>query len=52
MTEEITFTKKARIVGGNTIITIPKEICEALDIDPGELIEVTVKPKIKPKVKE
>jgi bifunctional DNA-binding transcriptional regulator/antitoxin component of YhaV-PrlF toxin-antitoxin module len=46
---EVTFSKKARMVGGNTIITIPKEIVEALDIDPGELIQVTIKPVMKPK---
>lgn len=52
MREEITFAKKARLVGGNTTITIPKEICEALDIDPGELVQVTIRPIVKPKPKE
>jgi bifunctional DNA-binding transcriptional regulator/antitoxin component of YhaV-PrlF toxin-antitoxin module len=52
MSQEVTFTKKARVVGGNTIVTIPKEIVEAMDIDAGELIQVTIKPLIKPKPKE
>jgi DNA-binding Xre family transcriptional regulator len=50
--QEVTFTKKVRLVGGNISLTIPKEICEALDIDPGELIQATIKPIIKPKPKE
>ena len=49
--QEVTFTKKVRLVGGNISLTIPKEICEALDIDPGELIQATIKPIIKPKSK-
>jgi bifunctional DNA-binding transcriptional regulator/antitoxin component of YhaV-PrlF toxin-antitoxin module len=36
------FTKRAREVGGSIEITIPNEICEAMEIEDGDIVELEV----------
>ena len=46
--EEITFSKRARLVGGNLVVTIPKEIVQELDLKEKEMVEMCLRKRSKP----
>lgn len=41
--KKITFSKRVRLVGGNYVVTIPKEIVNALDLKEKEIVELCLK---------
>lgn len=41
--EEITFSKRVRLVGGNYVVTIPKEIVHELGLMEKEMIEICLR---------